>query len=222
MKAVRIFTKHSADLPAFFELKGSRVFASVGICTSVPVSMKSMQDIPIIQIVFDGQCWEGEVVCVAPADETNYCLIAYRMACPVAGNTEKTPGPGYVRYVELHQRGEDLTGRARRDAEDRLAAHALRQMEDAESLNHDGCAEYRSTASRPHLSSGVTICTADLAIAGAESTAQLHRHRIGSHGLPSDLVLGNGKRLVGRGSRRPVTLNNQPPGPKNSANPGSK
>jgi hypothetical protein len=222
MKTVRIFTKHSADLPAFFEWKGRRVFASVGICTSVPVSIKSMQDVAIIQIVFDGQCWEGEVVCVAPADETNYCLIAYRMACPVAGNTEKTPGPGYVRYVELHRRGEDLTGRARRDAEDKLAAHALRQMSDAESLNHDGFAEYRPAASRLHLSPGMSIGTADVAIAGAESSAQLHRHRVGSPGLPNDLGLGNRKRLVGRGSRRPGTLNDQPPGPKNSANPGSK
>lgn len=222
MKTVRIFTKHSADLPAFFEWKGRRVFASVGICTSVPVSIKSMQDVAIIQIVFDGQCWEGEVVCVAPADETNYCLIAYRMACPVAGNTEKTPGPGYVRYVNLHRRGEDLTGRARRDAEDKLADYALRQMSDAESLNRGGFAEYRHTASGLHLSPGVPIDTADVAIAGAESTAQLHRHRVGSLGLPNDLVLGNRKRLVGRGSRRAGTPNDQPPSPKTSANPGSK
>jgi hypothetical protein len=222
MKAVRIFTKYSGNLPAFFEWKGTRVLASVGICTSVPVSMKSMQDVAIIQIVFDGQCWEGEVVCVAPADETGYCLIAYRMACPVAGNTEKTPGPGYVRYVDLHRRGEDLTGRARRDAEDRLAAHALKELSDAESLNRDGFAACRPTASRPHPPPGASSDMADVANAGAEPSAPLHRHRAGSPGLPIDLGLGNRKRLVGRGSHRAGTLNDQPPGPKASANPGSK
>jgi hypothetical protein len=141
MKALRIFTRYSGNLPGFYEWEGRRLFASFGLCTFVPVGIGSMKDIALVQIVIDGQCWEGEVVYVAPADADNHALVGYRRAHPVAGNTERTPGPGYVRYVDLEKRGEALAGSAREEAEDALAAYALKEMTRAESLNRDGAAK---------------------------------------------------------------------------------
>jgi hypothetical protein len=141
MKVVRLFTRYSGNLPGFYEWEGRRVFASFGLCTLVPDGMGSMKDVAVVQIVIDGQCWEGEVVFVAPADADNHALVGYRRAHPVAGNTERTPGPGYVRYVDLDKRGEPLSGSAREKAEDALAAYALREMTRAESLNRVGAAE---------------------------------------------------------------------------------
>jgi hypothetical protein len=141
MKAVRIFTRYCGNLPGFFEWGGRRVFATVGICTSVPVAMNWMKNVALVQVVIDGRCWEAEVVCTAPADEPDYCLVVYRKAYPVDGNTERSPGPGYVRYVELDKRSDPLTGTARQEAEDRLAAYALSEMARTEPLNRDSAAE---------------------------------------------------------------------------------
>lgn len=112
-----LFTRQPENLPQSYEWEGQRVDTKAGIAFCQPFAADRQRTVKQIVIAFkdvsDGSdggysvAWEADIVAVtrsAPPYDTwgnspRYDIF-YANAHPLDAAPERSPGPGYIRYIE--------------------------------------------------------------------------------------------------------------------------